>query len=108
MNKGLTLFLWKQDIEAAERCYNEAFRIDPECEPAIEAVAQVNLRQGKLDKAVEMFDKQVQLARNEPELNNALMYKYVSGCIALGSRTIVDWSQLIGDGSAGRIPEKLS
>ncbi|KAM6499749.1 hypothetical protein JOM56_005257 [Amanita muscaria] len=38
----------------------------------------LNLQQGKIAKAVEMFDKQVQLARSEPELNNALTYKYAS------------------------------
>ena len=83
VNKGLTLFQWKQDVGAAERCCNEALRIDPECEAAIATLAQLNLQQGKIDKAAEMFEKQVQLARNEPELTNALTYKYVSGCLAL-------------------------
>ncbi|KAF8346257.1 hypothetical protein F5887DRAFT_960979 [Amanita rubescens] len=78
VNKGLTLFQWKQDAGAAERCCNEALRIDPECEAAIATLAQLNLQQGKIDKAAEMFEKQVQLARNEPELNNALTYKYAT------------------------------
>ncbi|KIL54763.1 hypothetical protein M378DRAFT_113931, partial [Amanita muscaria Koide BX008] len=76
VNKGLALFQWKQDINGAERCCNEALRIDPECEAAVATLAQLNLQQGKIAKAVEMFDKQVQLARSEPELNNALTYKY--------------------------------
>ncbi|PFH53634.1 hypothetical protein AMATHDRAFT_137300 [Amanita thiersii Skay4041] len=78
VNKGLTLFQWKQDISAAERCCNEALRIDPECEAAVATLAQLNLQQGKIDKAVEMFEKQVDLARTEPELVNALTYQYAS------------------------------
>ncbi|KAF8728385.1 hypothetical protein AX14_006724 [Amanita brunnescens Koide BX004] len=78
VNKGLTLFQWKQDIGAAERCCNEALRIDPECEAAIATLAQLNLQQGNIDKAVEMFEKQVELARNEPELTNALTYTYAT------------------------------
>ncbi|KAF8632464.1 hypothetical protein AX15_001866 [Amanita polypyramis BW_CC] len=78
VNKGLAMFQWKQDIGAAERCCNEALRIDPECEAAVATLAQLNLQQGKIEKAVEMFDKQVQLARSEPELNNALTFKYAT------------------------------
>ena len=74
------MFQWKQDIGAAERCCNEALRIDPECEAAVATLAQLNLQQGKIDKAIEMFEKQVQLARSEPELNGALTYKYVRVC----------------------------
>ena len=83
VNKGLTMFQWKQDLGAAERCCNEALRIDPECEAAIATLAQLNLQQGKTDKAVDMFEKQVELARNEPELTNALTYKYVGGFFAM-------------------------
>ncbi|KAF8630561.1 hypothetical protein AX17_005373 [Amanita inopinata Kibby_2008] len=78
VNKGLTLFQWKQDIGAAERCCTEALRLDPECEAAVATLAQLSLQQGKIDKAVEMFERQVELARSEPELMNALTYKYAS------------------------------
>ncbi|KAK2459515.1 hypothetical protein APHAL10511_008457 [Amanita phalloides] len=78
VNKGLALFQWKQDVGAAEQCCNEALGIDPECEAAVATLAQLNLSQGKIESAVEIFDKQVQLARSEPELNNALTYKYAT------------------------------
>lgn len=80
------MFQWKQDLGAAERCCNEALRIDPECEAAIATLAQLNLQQAKIDKAIDMFDKQVELARNEPELTNALTYKYVNGLLLQLSR----------------------
>jgi len=78
VNKGLAIFQWKQDIDAAERCCDEALRIDPACEPAVATLAQLSLQQGKIDRAVEMFKKQAELARSEPELVNALTYQYVS------------------------------
>ncbi|ETW76674.1 mitochondrial outer membrane translocase receptor, subunit TOM70 [Heterobasidion irregulare TC 32-1] len=78
VNKGLALYQWKQDSGAAERCCLEALRIDPECEAAIATLAQLSLQQGKVDQAVQMFERQTKLARSEPELANALTYQYAS------------------------------
>ncbi|TBU23389.1 ADP/ATP carrier receptor [Dichomitus squalens] len=78
VNKGLALFQWKQDIEAAEKCCQEALEIDPECEAAVATLAQLSLQQGKIDVAIKMFDKQSQLARSEPELISALTYQYAT------------------------------
>ncbi|KAG2036581.1 ADP/ATP carrier receptor [Suillus americanus] len=78
VNKGLAIYQWKQDITAAERCCDEALQIDPECEPAVATLAQLSLQQGKIDRAVEMFKRQAELARSEPELVNALTYQYAS------------------------------
>lgn len=77
VNKGLALYQWKQDAAAAERCCNEALRIDPECEAAVATLAQLNLQQGKIDQAVKMFERHTELARSEPELINALTYQHV-------------------------------
>ncbi|KAG6907504.1 hypothetical protein DXG01_008648 [Tephrocybe rancida] len=78
VNKGLALYQWKQDIGAAERCCAEALRIDPECEAAVATLAQLSLQQSKIQKAVEYFGRQAELARSEPELHNALTYQYAS------------------------------
>lgn len=83
VNKGLALFQWKQDIDAAEKCCNEALSSDPECEAAVATLAQLSLQQGKIDVAVRMFERHTELARNEPELVNALTYQYVSKDIVL-------------------------
>ena len=71
------MYQWKQDIGAAERCCQEALRIDPECEAAVATLAQLSLQQGKIDVAMQMFERQTELARSEPELNAALTYQYV-------------------------------
>ncbi|KDQ52484.1 hypothetical protein JAAARDRAFT_138545 [Jaapia argillacea MUCL 33604] len=79
VNKGLALYQWQQDIGAAESCCNEALEIDPECEAAVATLAQLSLQQGRVEKAVEMFERQTELARSEPELVNALTYQFASG-----------------------------
>ena len=86
VNKGLALFQWKQDVGAAERCCNEALRVDPSCEAAVATLAQLNLQQSKIEKAVEMFARQAELARSEPELVNALTYQFVSVLLAFSFR----------------------
>ncbi|KAF5376495.1 hypothetical protein D9615_008664 [Tricholomella constricta] len=78
VNKGLAMYQWKQDIGAAERCCAEALRIDPDCEAAVATLAQLSLQQSKIEKAVEYFERQADLARSEPELVNALTYQFAS------------------------------
>ena len=77
VNKGLALFQWKGDIQAAETCVAEAVRIAPDSEAAVATLAQLNLQQNKIDEAVKLFERQADLARSEPELISALTYKYV-------------------------------
>ena len=76
VNKALAL--WKQDIGAAERYCQEALKIDPECDIAVATLAQLSLQQGKVGTAVDLFKRQVELVRTEPELANALAYMYAS------------------------------
>jgi import receptor subunit TOM70 len=78
VNKGLALFQWKQDVAAAQECCDEALRIDPECEAAVATIAQLSLQQSQVERAVEMFQRQADLARTGPELINALTFQYVS------------------------------
>jgi mitochondrial import receptor subunit TOM70 len=79
VNKGLAYYQWKQDSVVAETLCREALDIDPDCEAAVATLAQLSLQQGKIDAAVEMFARHANLARTEPELVNALTYKYVGG-----------------------------
>ena len=95
VNKGLALYQWKQDIGAAETCCQEALEIDPECEAAVATLAQLSLQQSKIDTAVDLFKRQVELARSEPELANTLTYMYAS--IAQKTFLEVSYRWRIGD-----------
>lgn len=81
VNKGLALFQFKQDISATEQCCQEALRIDSEPDAAVATLAQLSLQQGMIDFAIEMLDRQAELARTEPELVGALTYKYISALV---------------------------
>jgi len=52
-------------------------RIDPECEAAVATLAQLSLQQGKVEQAMVMFERQIELSRSELELSNALSYQIV-------------------------------
>jgi len=90
VNKGLALYQWKQDVGAAESCCQEALEIDPECEAAVATLAQLCLQQSKVDTAVDLFKRQMELARSEPELANTLTYMYAS----VAQKTFLEVSHL--------------
>lgn len=77
VNKALAVYQWQQDLATSERLLKEALAIDPECDSAIATLAQLTLQQGKLDDAIELFDRHAKIARTEPELEQALTFKYV-------------------------------
>ena len=78
VNKGLAFYQWKKDIGAVEKYCQEALEINPECEAAVATLGQLSLQQGKIDIAVELFKRQLELTRSESELANALSFMYVS------------------------------
>ncbi|KAF8870148.1 mitochondrial outer membrane translocase receptor TOM70 [Gymnopilus junonius] len=96
VNRGLALYQWKQDIGAAERCCNEALRIDPECEAAVATLAQLSLQQNKITEAMKMFERQAELARSEPELVNALTYQYATSAQIDFTKTYPDTAAQLG------------
>jgi hypothetical protein len=106
VNKGLALFQSSQDANAATKLCEEALSIDTENEAAVATLAQLNLQQGKIKEAVKMFDKHCHLTRTEPELMNALTYKYVRGLY--DAERSESYKSAIGFGSSIRVPRKLS
>lgn len=62
-------------------------------------LAQLSLQQSKIEQAVKMFERQVELARSEPELVNALTYQYVRGLFSLhldsSEKILTMWLSLI-------------
>ena len=47
VNKGLTLFQWKNDLPGAESIIQEALASDPDCEAAVATLAQISLQRGE-------------------------------------------------------------
>ena len=107
VNKGLALFQFKQDISAAEQCCQEALRIDSESDAAVATLAQLSLQQGKIDLAIEMLDRQAELARTEPELIGALTYKYVGRPICSFLFRLAYSFVFVGFGEPNRVHQEL-
>ena len=78
VNKGLTLFQWKNDIPGAEAVIKEVYEADADCEAAVATLAQISLQRGEVERAVELFQRQVELARTETDVMNGLQFMHVS------------------------------
>lgn len=78
INKALALFQWKQDIAAAEKLCREALEIDEDCDAAVGTLAQFSLQSGKLQEAIDFFERSATIARTEGELLNAFSYASAS------------------------------
>ncbi|KAI8596449.1 mitochondrial precursor protein import receptor tom70 [Dissophora ornata] len=75
INKALLVFQWKQDPAGAERLCLQSLESDPECDVAIATLGQLFLQQGKIERAIEFFDKSIDMARTEAELTSALGFR---------------------------------
>ncbi|KAF8531691.1 hypothetical protein BDD12DRAFT_869533 [Trichophaea hybrida] len=74
INKALALFQWKQDFSEAEKLCERALLLDPDCDIAVATMAQLLLQQGKVNQALEYFERAASLSRTEAEIINALSY----------------------------------
>ncbi|CAL1702609.1 unnamed protein product [Somion occarium] len=77
VNKGLTIFQAKQDVAAAEELCKKALEIDPECEPAVGSLAQLALQTNRVEEGSQLFKRQAEITRSEPDLLGALTYHFV-------------------------------
>ncbi|KAF9295048.1 mitochondrial precursor protein import receptor tom70 [Linnemannia elongata] len=75
INKALLVFQWKQDPAGAEKLCLQSLDADPECDVAIATLGQLFLQQGKIEKAIEYFEKSIEMARTEAELTSALGFR---------------------------------
>ncbi|GMK56693.1 hypothetical protein CspeluHIS016_0305330 [Cutaneotrichosporon spelunceum] len=101
VNKALALFQWKQDIVAAEALCKEALDIDADCDVAVATLAQLSLQQGKIDEAINWFEKSGQLARTEGELINAITYEHASRAQAAFLKNFPDYAERLGQIAQG-------
>ncbi|EEB09773.1 TOM complex subunit Tom70 [Schizosaccharomyces japonicus yFS275] len=74
INKALTVFQAKRDVDQAEKLCQQALDADPECDIAVASMAQFLLQQGKPVEALKYFEKSADLARTESEMVNAFSY----------------------------------
>lgn len=93
--KGMLMLQWRQDVEKAADLVNEALVIDDKCDFAYETLATLEVQRGHLDKAIELFNKAIELVRTEAELAQtfslreaAKAQKYVTETLGLTPPTV--------------------
>ncbi|TWW57524.1 Mitochondrial import receptor subunit TOM70 [Takifugu flavidus] len=68
VHKGLLQLQWRQDLDIGLDLINKAIEIDNKCDFAYETMGTIEVQRGNLDKAIEMFNKAINLAKSEMEM----------------------------------------
>ncbi|MGH0125179.1 UNVERIFIED_CONTAM: hypothetical protein FKN15_027572 [Acipenser sinensis] len=68
VHKGLLQLQWKQDLDKGLDLISKAIEIDNKCDFAYETMGTIEVQRGNLDKAIDMFNKAINLAKSEMEM----------------------------------------
>uniref|UniRef100_T1IZN4 Mitochondrial import receptor subunit TOM70 n=1 Tax=Strigamia maritima TaxID=126957 RepID=T1IZN4_STRMM len=68
VHRGLLKLQWKQDVDGAIDYIIEAIKLDDKCEFAYETLGTLEVQRGNLDRAVDLFNKAIALAKTEAEM----------------------------------------
>jgi import receptor subunit TOM70 len=80
VHRGLLRLQWKQDIDEASRLINKAMEVDDKCEFAYETLGTIEIQRGHLDKAVDLFNRAIELAKTEAEM--AHLYSLLDAAVS--------------------------
>ncbi|NXS53198.1 TOM70 protein, partial [Brachypteracias leptosomus] len=67
-SSSLLQLQWKQDLDKGLELISKAIEIDNKCDFAYETMGTIEVQRGNLDKAIEMFNKAINLAKSEMEM----------------------------------------
>lgn len=68
VHRGLLHLQWNGDIQKALQLLDKAIEVDEKCELAYETLGTIQVQRGLLEKAVELFQKAIDLSRTELEM----------------------------------------
>ncbi|XP_067849240.1 mitochondrial import receptor subunit TOM70 [Heptranchias perlo] len=68
VHKGLLQLQWKQDLDKGLELISKAIEIDNKCDFAYETMGTIEVQRGNLAKAIDMFNKAINLAKSEMEM----------------------------------------
>ncbi|XP_006637995.1 mitochondrial import receptor subunit TOM70 [Lepisosteus oculatus] len=68
VHKGLLQLQWKQDLDKGLELISKAIEIDNKCDFAYETMGTIEVQRGNLDKAIDMFNRAINLAKSEMEM----------------------------------------
>ncbi|XP_052331740.1 mitochondrial import receptor subunit TOM70-like [Oncorhynchus keta] len=68
VHKGLLQLQWKQDLDLGLDLISKAIEMDNKCDFAYETMGTIEVQRGNLEKAIDMFNKAINLAKSEIEM----------------------------------------
>ncbi|ELK36875.1 Mitochondrial import receptor subunit TOM70 [Myotis davidii] len=68
VHKGLLQLQWKQDLDRGLELISKAIEIDSKCDFAYETMGTIEVQRGNMEKAIDMFNKAINLAKSEMEM----------------------------------------
>uniref|UniRef100_A0A1A9Z8Q3 Mitochondrial import receptor subunit TOM70 n=1 Tax=Glossina pallidipes TaxID=7398 RepID=A0A1A9Z8Q3_GLOPL len=68
VHRGIMMLQWKGDIDKAISLMQQAIDVDDKCELAYETLGTVEVQRANLDRAVELFEKAIKLAKSQAEM----------------------------------------
>eukprot|EP00058_Branchiostoma_floridae_P027975 XP_002613466.1 hypothetical protein BRAFLDRAFT_119859 [Branchiostoma floridae] len=80
VHRGLLHLQWKQDIDAGLSLIQKALDIDDRCDFAYETMGTIEVQRGNLEKAIELFNKAISIAKTEMEI--AHLYSLCDAAVA--------------------------
>ncbi|KAK9768529.1 TOM (translocase of outer membrane) complex component [Basidiobolus ranarum] len=80
INKGVTIFQWKQDVQEAMDLCKQAVEVDSDNYVAISTLAQFSLQQGQVQEALDYFNQAIEVGRTQMELSNSVSFKEAALC----------------------------
>lgn len=68
VHRGIMQLQWNGDVHKAVDYMHTAIKVDEKCELAFETLGTIEVQRGNLERAVELFEKALNLAKSEPEM----------------------------------------
>lgn len=68
VHRGIMQLQWNGDVHKAVDYMHTAIKVDEKCELAFETLGTIEVQRGNLERAVELFEKALKLAKSEPEM----------------------------------------
>ncbi|GAB0096223.1 mitochondrial import receptor subunit TOM70 [Sergentomyia squamirostris] len=75
VHRGILQLQWRGDVDTALQFLQEAITVDERCEFAFETLASIEVQRGNMDRAIELFDSAINLAKSETELRHLFSLK---------------------------------
>ncbi|XP_011194227.2 mitochondrial import receptor subunit TOM70 [Zeugodacus cucurbitae] len=70
VHRGIMLLQWKGDIDKAITYINQALEVDNKCLLAFETLGTIEVQRANLNRAVELFEKAIKLAKSRSEMGH--------------------------------------